>query len=254
MKYLSAFFALLLTFSFLLCSPLAASAITTGFSVKEEKWKDWIVNENAISLITVEPPRRDVFSFDVNKNGLVAIAHPTREKGKNTVAVYREDGTFAYGYEFYKFDFLRAIGDICVEWDGENLNIILTTPEMIISMMPSGEVADVVGYDNSYDNRSSNRKYERFLTKKYKQRANGSLYVGEKNMFMDLRYKYLTVVTADGEEHIFYESETNHTFSLIILIVTIGGFLAMLISFITLTIQSPKYDKNSWGLIGAQKR
>lgn len=142
-------FLLISIFIFVLvCNPIVANAINTGFLISELPEEDQInfVKNIELCLIEAEPPKSPVVCFDVNEKQMIAVGQNSSDR--KVICVYSSDGSFQYGYTFY------CSGTFGVEWDNDNLNIYFVRSDVIISVSPDGEISDVLEVANSIENNS----------------------------------------------------------------------------------------------------
>ena len=127
---------------------IKVNAINTGLQTDEisSEEKESFIASIDISVISEEPPRKDITCFDVNSNHLIAIAQNTFNSSKQTVCIYSNEGVFQYGYTF---DYSATYK---LEWDEENLNIYFLRSSRLVSVTPSGDVLDVLKVRDGVEN------------------------------------------------------------------------------------------------------
>ena len=124
----------------LFSSVIKVNAINTGFQTQEISIdrKNSFLSSINISVISEEPPRKDIVCFDVNSNHLIAVGLNQGFSKKQKICIYSNEGVFQYGYTF---DYYNPYS---IEWDEENLNIHFIRSDLLVSVTPSGEVLDIL--------------------------------------------------------------------------------------------------------------
>lgn len=216
-----------------LCSTaVKADAMKTGFSTEEltQEDKNTFISNIDISLLTSEPVKQGIRCFDVNEEGMIAIAQNGRD-GKE-ICVYSSDGTFLYGYVF---DCSQSYG---VEWDGANLNIYFVRSDVIISVDADGNILDIKKVRDTIDNNS----YSNSLLYSTKRIVGNTTYVIRNDFgvfnWIATSYSELIAIDATGEEHVIYDVSSTQFIKTVVIFVAI--LAAVVIAFVIIFSQQRK--------------
>lgn len=148
MRYVRLLLIIILSIILLNVTSENVRAMKTGFATEplEEDVKDTILDNINISILKREPQKRSIDRFDVNENGLIAIA--CSDDSEKIISIYTSDGVFQYGYS------IETSGTIGVGWDTSNLIIYLVRSSVAISITPEGEIIEILGISDTMENNS----------------------------------------------------------------------------------------------------
>ncbi len=172
----------------LLLVPVQSFAMETGFITNEITEEEYLEYEGNIdiSLMLENDTYYVVECFDVNDNGLIAIAGSRFNNKK--ILIYSSNGEFLYGYEF------NIHGDFGIEWDNDNLNMYTFRGEIIFSLDKDANIVEMARISDDYQN----EEYSRDNIFSALKQINGITYVS-------LNSK-LTAIDQNGEETVIYEA------------------------------------------------
>ena len=216
--------------------PVSAYGINTGFSVEEltDVDKENFLANFEKNYITENPMNLNmgISCFDVNEKGLIAVLH--EKSNFKAVCIYNSEGDFLYGYTF------TAGQSIVVEWDGDNVNILLVRSDILISLDSSGKLQDIKEVpvtieNNEYKNRL--RKNTRIVgDTKYIIRSN----MGPLNM-VATSYSQLVVIDGQGVEYVIFDVSSSQLTKTIIVVVVVFAFLCYATTyFVRLAVKNRK--------------
>lgn len=211
-----------------------AGAINTEFSTQElpAETKDRFVSNVSIELLTEEPEKRNVMSFDINDQKMLAIGQGGH-RGKE-VCVYDSHGKYLYGYTF------NCHQDFGIEWDGENINIYFVRSDIIMSVDSNGNVHDVKEVQNTSDNNKHHNK----LLHSTSHTVGDTTYQIRNNLgifsWLSLFYSQVVAIDADGEERIIYDAGSTQTLVTVILFVVISLLVFGITALVALNYHKEK--------------
>ena len=221
MKHIRLLLSILSIILIITATNLNVFAVNSGFVTNpypEENKNRFIENIN-LSLLKEEPEKKPIECFDVNKDGLIAIATCiTRDK---YVCVYSSDGDFLYGYS------LSAYGSIGLEWNGSSLNIYFVRSDIIVNVDKNGDVLDIAQVENTSEN---NSYINHFIN--YPKRTIGNVKYAIKNdmgilNLLATSYSQLVMIDAEGKETILYDVASSQIASILTVTFCVLVFLAL---------------------------
>ena len=223
----------------LVCNPIVANAINTGFLTNELPEEEQIsfVQNIDLCLIESEPSKNAVVCFDVNENQMIAVGQKSSDT--KTICVYSNDGTFQYGYTF------NCSGDFGVEWDNDNLNIYFVRSDVVISVSPNGEISDVLEVTNSIENNS----YVNHFFHATERTIGDTTYFIRNDMgilsWIATSYSQIVIKDVSGTENVIYDVNSTQLLNAIISIIFIFVFVIVAVTIILRPIiKSMRINKN----------
>ena len=223
----------------LVCNPIVANAINTGFLTNELPEEEQIsfVQNIDLCLIESEPSKNAVVCFDVNENQMIAVGQKSSDR--KTICIYSSDGTFQYGYTF------NCSGEFGVEWDKDNLNIYFVRSDVVISVSPNGEILDVLEVTNSIENNS----YVNHFMHTTKKTIGDATYLIRNNMgifnWVATSYSQIVVKDSVGAENIIYDVNSVQLLSTILSIIFVFAIVIVAVTIILRPIiKSMRINKN----------
>ena len=218
-------FVLISIFIFVLvCNPIVANAINTGFLTSELSEEDQIyfVKNIELRLIESEPPKSSVVCFDVNEKQMIAVVQNSSDR--KVVCVYSSDGSFQYGYTFY------CSGTFGVEWDNDKLNIYFVRSDVIISLDSDGDILDIKSVQDTIDNNS----YRNSLLYSTTRTVGDTTFLIRNDMgilnCIATSYSQIVIKDVSGTENVIYD--VNSTQLLKTLLITIFVFVFVIVAII----------------------
>ena len=225
--------ALLACVLILLSCVIKVGAVSTGFKTVEltQEEKEAFIAYIDMHRIEQEPARRTIAYFDVNADGLIAVAQLST--GKEVVCVYSDDGIFQYGYTF------DCYGAVAVEWDEKNLNVYFVRSGKIVSLTPSGEILDVLERD---DHAQENTYYYNHDISANKKTVGDTEYfirsdLGVLNFFASAHSR-IVVKEANGTERIIYDVNAAQFGTILVAVIAFVGFFSgIIITIVRKTVE-----------------
>ena len=220
---------------------IKVNAINTGLQTDEisSEEKDSFIASIDISVISEEPPRKDITCFDVNSNHLIAIAQNTFNSSKQTVCIYSNEGVFQYGYTF---DYSATYR---LEWDEENINIYFVRGGTLISITPSGEVLDILDVPVTVEN----SVYSNKVLDSFKRTVDGTEYSIKNDMGIlrifcsPASFSKVIVKDSNGNESIIYDVNSMLLKKAIIILSLLG--VLILVSLVEIIKLHNKQKRNN---------
>ena len=226
MKYkIFAFFCLLFVCFFTMS--INIKAINTGFTTEEiEQEKiDSFLSDLEITLLTSPPTKKSIQCFDVNENNMIAV-HQKGYFDDNEICVYSSFGEFLYGYKF------NTYGDIVLEWDKKNINILFIRSNFIVSVNENGKVP----YVNRVKETQENYHYKERIKSKTQQVVGDLEYLVQKNIGIFAPFtasnSQIIVKHADGKENMIYDVNSEMLFNMIVKTIFAVIFVSIAITII----------------------
>lgn len=225
----------------LICNPIAANAINTGFLTRdlpEEEQISFVQNID-LCLIESEPSKNAVVCFDVNENQMIAVGQKSSDR--KTICIYSSDGTFQYGYTF------NCSGDFGVEWDKDNLNIYFVRSDVVISVSPDGEILDVLEVTNSIENNS----YVNHFFHATERTIGDTTYIIRNDMgifnWVATSCSQIVIKDVSGAENVVYDVNSAQLLSAILSAIFILAFAIIVVTVIFRpVIKSMRTNKNKY--------
>ena len=91
-----------------------------------------------IRVLTIEPSRKTIVTFDVHQNGNIAIGYSADQLSRAArVVIYNSNNNFLYGYEF------DVYGAYYVSWDSDNIVIYFERGDYAASVAKTGEITSI---------------------------------------------------------------------------------------------------------------
>ena len=213
---------------------IKVNAVNTGFQTQEISIdrKNSFLSSINISVISEEPPRKDITCFDVNSNHLIAVGLNQAFPKKQKICIYSNEGVFQYGYTF------DSHNPYSIEWDEENLNIYFIRSGLLVSVTPSGEVLDVLEVPVTVEN----SEYSHKVLGSFKRTVDDTEYSIKNDMGIlrifcsPATLSKIIVKDSNGNESIIYDVNSMlfkkaiiilSIFSIIVPIAVIGGIRDM---------------------------
>lgn len=223
----------------LVCNPIVANAINTGFLTDElpEKVQNQFVENIELRLIETEPTKSSVVCFDVNENQMIAVGQKSSDR--KIICVYSSDGIFQYGYTF------NCSGDFGVEWDKDNLNIYFVRSDVVISVSQDGEISNVLEVTNSIENNS----YVNHFMHATKKNIGDTTYLIRNDMgifnWVATSYSQIVIKDVSGAENVVYDVNSTQLLSTILsAIFTLAFAIIVVIVVFRPVIKSMRINKN----------
>ena len=183
-----------------LVSPTANAAVTLGFSTKslpEEEKVDFI-DGIGLKLIHNDGKKNGIECFDVNKNGMVALAFQSAPNG--WIYVYDANGEFQYGYSF------QVNGEYGIEFYKEYLAIYFSRGDYIVLCDSSGSCIDV--QVKLYPNQNHERAKE--ILKRSTKELDNKQYVLERDIPYGDAYSRCVVIDEQGTRTVLLDNTIEH--------------------------------------------
>lgn len=186
---------------------VSVCAMNTGFQTSQlsEKEKSTLISNIQIKPLEKEPVELTIYYFDVNSNGLIAIANNSDDE--KIICVYSNEWVFQYGYT------IDSSGSIAVEWDGDRLNIYFVRGDVIVSVNPDGEILDLLRVSDTIENNS----YRNHLLTDTERTIGDTTYSIENDMgilnFIAVSYSQVIARDAAGGERIIYDVSSKQLFN-----------------------------------------
>lgn len=238
MKYKKLIFAVITIMLLLSTVVTPAFAESTGFTTESlpQDQIDTIRKNTKITMLTNEPRKQGIECFDVNEKGIIAIG--CGEYTNKTVSIYTTDGIFKYAYSFVCY------GSFGVELDGEILTIYFMRSSIAVSVDTNGEIIDVVGISDTYDNYS----YWDTSVWATKRSVGDTDYVVERDLgpynLVVSSYSRLIVTDSTGSENIIYDVNSSMLVTLKVRLALFCGFFVLVI--ICVIWKSIKSRRGGW--------
>ncbi len=187
----------------LFTSVIKVNAMNTDFTTENltQEEQHTFISNISISLLTSEPEKKGILCFDVNEQGMIAIA----QKGaySKEVCIYSANGTFLYGYTF------KCSQNCAVEWDNERINIYFVRSDVIISLDTEGNVLDIKKVQDTINNNT----HRNDLLYSTSQTVGDTTYLIRNDMgiFNWVASSYSQIITIDsaGVECVIYDINSN---------------------------------------------
>lgn len=217
---------------FLSVSAHADEMKTLGFpvqSVSEEEKTDFIEKTN-LKLIYDDSYKAGIKSFDVSKDGMIALAFDYDTNSH--IYVYSPQGEFIYGYNF------SSIGIYGIGFVEENIAIYFQRSNIVAIYDPNGNCIDVQKIVNP------NLYYgigDQIVERTSKQ-GKGRAYILERDVNFGETYSRFVIIEEDGTRNVMYDVSTQHSVSNILWIAGILGFVALLITIAFVKGRKIEYD------------
>ena len=199
-------------------SVFAASGLSTVEKSVEETER--FLNNITLTVVKNEPDKKSIQGFDVNEDGLVAVASTEMSKGQ--VSIYNSDGTFLYGYIF------SCNQSIEVEWQKNGLSLYFIKSDVAATFDENGNAVEVRTIENTIENNS----YLKNVVQTTKKEVNGRQYIVTSDGLLAIlspNYTKLIVKDSDGSERVIYDASTRQ-------IIKIICFAVLFIVVLTVTI------------------
>ena len=190
----------------------AVYGLNTGFStdIVDESSQQKYLKNIELSVFYVEPDKGSIECFDVSSDGLVALGSSFLLN--KTVCIYDSFGKFIYGYKF------KNLGDFCVEWDEEDLNIYFIRSDYILSFDSSGKCQGFCEVQNTLEN---DYYYRNFIDANKKEIGNRTYVLKNNNGVFDqhaTRHSSLVVIDEYGAAEVIYKSDNKRTIKLLLIL------------------------------------
>ena len=220
---------------------IKVNAINTGLQTDEisSEEKESFIASIDISVISEEPPRKDITCFDVNSNHLIAVGLNQAFPKKQKICIYSNEGVFQYGYTF---DYHNPYK---VEWDEENLNIYFIRSGLLVSVTPSGEVLDILDVPVTVEN----SVYSNKVLYSFKRTVDGTEYSIKNDMGIlrifcsPASFSKVIVKDSNGNESIIYDVNSMLLKKAIIILSLLG--VLILVSLVEIIKLHNKQKRNN---------
>ena len=211
MKRIKKCIALLLLGLLLLNGP-TAGASSNGSELKTravtEETKQSFLESLQFNILIDEPKTSPISAFDVSKDHLIAAIQSTDKR--TNVVLYTRWGNYDKGYSF------KRLGDVCVEWENENLNLFIAKNNYLITISPTAEILDVREVIMDSDDPFTlyeNKRHIRQMREKYR-RVGDTLYTLQNSDQQKNATEYSMIVSLsdNGKRTVVYNANSNKSF------------------------------------------
>ena len=227
---------ILLTLIIVYCFSVRATAMNTGFTIDDVSIKEQqqFLSNISLSLLTNEPPKKPFVCFDVNENGLIAIASGDSEK--KYITVYDRNGIFQFGYSF---NCHQSFG---IQWDKIMLNIYFVRSDIAASFDNLGNNLEIYRIDDTIDN---NAYWNNIVFAKEKNVFNHKYCAKNSNIFMSLfSSDYSELIDIDNNDDVTVVYDAGSEYSIHRVIVYISGVLFVVLIIVIIILQYRKKKMN----------
>lgn len=224
MKHIKILILMFIVFIMVVPSNVFA-AEPTGFQTSEisEDKLDSYLNNLSVSQLTEAPENLAIKSFDVSKNGLIALGSQTGQECY--LHIYDSNLDFLYGFYF------NCSGTYQIEWNNDYINIYYVRSDIAATYNRNGEIISIAKIDNTIDNNS----YWNAL-RSNKRQVNNTEFKAKNDTgilnFFQTSYSQLVKIDDLGNEIVLYNVSNFQLTKTITIFVVMSLLLAIVILII----------------------
>jgi len=169
---------------------------STQFLASEKKAE--AIERIRLQLIRDDRIKAGIQCFDVNNDGMVALAFQAYSRG--WIYVYNADGEFQYGFRFI------TNGDFGIDFYQEHLAIYFARGNMIAIYDSMGNCIDI---REEPDSKLNSYRFREILNRSHKE-MNGKWYTLERDVPFFDSYSRCVVVNDQGVKTVLYDVSVMH--------------------------------------------